>query len=159
MDILDSEASEDEAARKDTRINRQPSHEANKDLIEQERRYRSILDQATVSDELVRQKWDEWENNVVELTWDEVRLSSSELESSNSSPESLKSSVRKPLRLRYLRRLYQPRVPRLTAPKPKRTPAHCAFSSSRSMIYSVLAPILSKGLNVWLTQMTFSLES
>jgi programmed cell death 6-interacting protein len=72
MDILDNEASEDEAARKAKRINRPPSHEANLDLVEKERKYRAILDQAAESDELVRNKWDEWEASIVELTWDEV---------------------------------------------------------------------------------------
>lgn len=72
MDILDSEASEDEAARKEIALNRRPSHEANVELIEKERRYRSILAEAAVSDETIRQKWDEWEDSVIQLTWDEV---------------------------------------------------------------------------------------
>jgi programmed cell death 6-interacting protein len=72
MDILDNEASEDEAARKTKRINRLPSHEANLELVEKERKYRAILDQAAESDELVRKKWDEWEACIVELTWEEV---------------------------------------------------------------------------------------
>ncbi|KAF5371831.1 hypothetical protein D9615_009578 [Tricholomella constricta] len=73
MDILDNEASEDEAARKHTALDRLPSHEANVELIEKEKRYRAILAQAAMSDETVRQKWDEWERNIVELTWSEVR--------------------------------------------------------------------------------------
>lgn len=73
MDILDNEASEDEAARRDATLNRLPSHEANLELIEKEKRYRSILAQAATSDETVRQKWDDWEKNIVELTWSEVR--------------------------------------------------------------------------------------
>lgn len=73
MDILDNEASEDESARKRTHLNRAPSHEANLELIEKEKRYRSILQQAAASDETVRQKWDDWEDNIVELTQDEVR--------------------------------------------------------------------------------------
>jgi programmed cell death 6-interacting protein len=72
MDILDNEASEDEAARKDKPLSRPPSHEANRELVEKERRYRSILEQAAASDELVRRKWDDWEKNIVELTWEEV---------------------------------------------------------------------------------------
>ncbi len=72
MDILDSEASEDEVARKEISLNRLPSHEANKELIEKERRYRSILTEATESDETIRQKWDEWEDSINRLTWDEV---------------------------------------------------------------------------------------
>lgn len=73
MDILDNEASEDESARRRSNLNRAPSHEANLELIEKEKRYRSILQQAAASDETVRQKWDEWEDNIVELTQDEVR--------------------------------------------------------------------------------------
>lgn len=72
MDILDHEASEDEAARRDKQLSRLPSHEANVELIDKEKRYRSILSQALSSDEVVRQKWDDWEHNIVELTWSEV---------------------------------------------------------------------------------------
>jgi programmed cell death 6-interacting protein len=72
MDILDHEASEDEATRRDTPLDRLPSHEANVELVDKEKRYRSILAQALSSDEVVRRKWDEWENNIVELTWSEV---------------------------------------------------------------------------------------
>ena len=72
MDILDSEAFEDEAARKGISINRVPSHQANVDLIEKELRYRTILAEAAASDESVRQKWDEWEESITQLTWNEV---------------------------------------------------------------------------------------
>lgn len=71
MDILDNEASEDET-RRDTPTDRLPSHEANVEFIEKERRYRAILEKAGASDDIVRQKWDEWEKNIDELTWDEV---------------------------------------------------------------------------------------
>ena len=74
MDILDHEASEDEAARRDTPLDRLSSHEANVELVNKEKRYRGILAQALSSDEIVRQKWDEWEINIAELTWSEVRL-------------------------------------------------------------------------------------
>ncbi|KAJ7284953.1 BRO1-like domain-containing protein [Mycena rebaudengoi] len=74
MDILDNEATEDEAIQKDPSFNRPPSHEANSDLIEKERRYRDILLRAAASDETVRQKWDEWEGNIVQLTADEAEL-------------------------------------------------------------------------------------
>ncbi|KAJ7593046.1 BRO1-like domain-containing protein [Mycena floridula] len=78
MDILDGEASEDETIRRDnTRLDRLPSHEANVEFIEKERRYRSILDQARASDDTIRQKWDEWERNITELTWDEADLEAS----------------------------------------------------------------------------------
>jgi programmed cell death 6-interacting protein len=72
LDILDSEASEDEAARKEVSLNRPKSYEANVELIEKASRYRSILSQAAESDELVRQKWDDWEESISELTLDEV---------------------------------------------------------------------------------------
>lgn len=77
MDILDHEASEDEAARRDKQLSRLPSHEANVELIDKEKRYRSILSQALSSDEVVRQKWDDWEHNIVELTWSEEELEAS----------------------------------------------------------------------------------
>jgi programmed cell death 6-interacting protein len=72
MDILDNEASEDEAMRRDASFDRPSSHEANVELIEKERRYRDILLRAAASDETVRQKWDEWEGSIVQLTADEV---------------------------------------------------------------------------------------
>jgi programmed cell death 6-interacting protein len=43
-------------------------------LVEKQQRYRHLLIKAGESDELVRQKWDEWEQNIVSLTWSEVRL-------------------------------------------------------------------------------------
>ncbi|KAJ8593344.1 BRO1-domain-containing protein [Rhizopogon salebrosus TDB-379] len=74
MDILDSEASEDEAARRETPMNRPPSHEANQELVVKQQRYRTILTQAAESDELVRRKWEEWEDQITELTRDEDEL-------------------------------------------------------------------------------------
>jgi programmed cell death 6-interacting protein len=72
MDILDSEASEDEAARSAKHLTRQPSHLANQELTSKGERYRRILTEAQDSDEHVRQKWDESETNIRSLTWDEV---------------------------------------------------------------------------------------
>lgn len=72
MDVLDNEASEDEAVRKEHPLDRMRSHEANAALIEKAERYRSILTQAAESDESVRQKWDEWAESITELTLDEV---------------------------------------------------------------------------------------
>ena len=72
MDVLDQEASEDEAGRQDTGVVRPPSHAANHDLAEKERRYRHVLEQASASDVHVREKWDQWESNIAELTWTEV---------------------------------------------------------------------------------------
>ncbi len=73
MDILDQEADEDEAFRgSHSGAARLPSHEANKELIEKAEKYRAILQQAGDSDELVRQKWEEWEDNISQLTWSEV---------------------------------------------------------------------------------------
>lgn len=72
MDVLDSEASEDEAARKEVPIKRPPSHEANQELVQKQERYRSILTQAAGSDEVVRQKWRQWEKSILQLALDEV---------------------------------------------------------------------------------------
>ncbi|KAG2036905.1 BRO1-like domain-containing protein [Suillus americanus] len=74
MDILDSEASEDEAARREMPMNRPPSHEANQELVTKQQRYRTILTQAAESDELVRRKWEEWEDQISELTRDNDEL-------------------------------------------------------------------------------------
>lgn len=74
MDILDSEASEDEAARRETPMSRPPSHEANRELVMKQNRYRTILTQAAESDEVVRRKWEEWEDQISELTRDEDEL-------------------------------------------------------------------------------------
>ncbi|KAH6913067.1 pH-response regulator [Coprinopsis sp. MPI-PUGE-AT-0042] len=76
MDILDTEASEDEAAREAHSIDRPPSHEANMELTSKGERYRHILDQARASDETVRQKWYDWEDHIQQLTLDEATLES-----------------------------------------------------------------------------------
>lgn len=72
MDILDSEASEDEAARVANSLKRQPSHAANQELTGKGERYRRILAEAQESDALVREKWDECEVHIRTLTWNEV---------------------------------------------------------------------------------------
>lgn len=72
MDILDGEVSEDEAARKDGLLNRPPSHEANTDLVMKDKQYRDILRRAAESDAIVRDKWSDWEQNISDLTLDEV---------------------------------------------------------------------------------------
>ena len=74
MDILDSEASEDEAARKEVQLKRPPSHEANYELVQKQERYRSILTEAAGSDEVVRQKWIQWEKPISQLALDEVEV-------------------------------------------------------------------------------------
>ncbi|KAF8349083.1 BRO1-like domain-containing protein [Amanita rubescens] len=88
MDVLDNEASEDEAARKNGPLDRLPSHEANTKLVEKQTRYRDLLTKASESDEHVRQKWEEWEPNIVALTWSEEDLEASVPQStfSGSSP-------------------------------------------------------------------------
>ncbi|KAJ7931480.1 BRO1-like domain-containing protein [Mycena leptocephala] len=91
MDILDNEASEDEAMRRDASFDRPSSHEANVELIEKERRYRDILLRAAASDETVRQKWDEWEGSIVQLTADEAELEAA-VPSSTLSPSTRSSS-------------------------------------------------------------------
>ncbi|KAH9945162.1 pH-response regulator [Epithele typhae] len=73
MDILDHEADEDEAFREGhPDVERPASHEANTELVQKEQRYRAVLQQARDSDELVRQKWEQWEDNIVQLTWTEA---------------------------------------------------------------------------------------
>ena len=74
MDVLDSEASEDEAARKEVQLKRPPSHEANHELVQKQERYRSILTEAAGSDEVVRQKWIQWEKPISQLALDEVEV-------------------------------------------------------------------------------------
>ncbi|KAH8092591.1 pH-response regulator [Cristinia sonorae] len=74
MDIMDQEAEEDEQFRAENPTARLPSHEANQELVAKAQRYRGVLDQANESDEIVRTKWDEWETNISELTWDEADL-------------------------------------------------------------------------------------
>ncbi|KAJ6619711.1 BRO1-like domain-containing protein [Mycena sp. CBHHK59/15] len=91
MDILDNEASEDEAMRKELPFDRPPSHEANVELVEKERRYRDILLRAATSDETVRQKWDEWEGNIVQLTAEETELEAA-VPSSTLSPSNRSSA-------------------------------------------------------------------
>ncbi|KAF8553948.1 BRO1-domain-containing protein [Imleria badia] len=74
MDVLDSEASEDETARKQVPMKRPPSHEANQELVQKQERYRSILNEAASSDEVVRKKWGEWEKPILQLALDEDEL-------------------------------------------------------------------------------------
>ena len=54
------------------------SHEANSDLIVKHSRYLKVLEQASESDRQVRDKWDEWKENIEQLCWDEVSVSPSE---------------------------------------------------------------------------------
>ncbi|KAI0775185.1 BRO1-domain-containing protein [Trametes elegans] len=78
MDILDQEADEDEALREAHSVSdRVPSLEANRTLIEKAQQYRSVLDQARESDALVREKWEEWEDAIAQLTWSEEDLENS----------------------------------------------------------------------------------
>jgi programmed cell death 6-interacting protein len=72
LDILDQEASEDEQVRRSTPNERLPSHQANEQLTSKAERYRNILNQAAESDAVIRQRWEEWEKCIVQLTWDEV---------------------------------------------------------------------------------------
>ncbi|KAG9315304.1 putative pH-response regulator protein [Chiua virens] len=76
MDVLDSEASEDEAVRQEVPTRRPPSHEANQELVQKQQRYRSILTEAAGSDELVRDKWRQWEKPISQLVLDEDELES-----------------------------------------------------------------------------------
>lgn len=72
MDILDSEASEDEATRKHIPVSRPPSHEANRELIVKQKQYRDLLVEAAKSDAIVRQKWEDSEASISNLALDEV---------------------------------------------------------------------------------------
>lgn len=74
MDILDSETVADEDMREELNgeAHWAPSAEANAPLIDKYKRYNEVLLQATQSDEEVRQKWLEWQEAIVRLTWDPV---------------------------------------------------------------------------------------
>ena len=77
--MLDQEASEDEGMRRNAARSGRPwtrpaSFEANVELTKKERRYRSMLDHASEADDTVRQKWDEWEEAITRLTWEEVSV-------------------------------------------------------------------------------------
>ncbi|THH09151.1 hypothetical protein EW145_g2207 [Phellinidium pouzarii] len=79
MDMLDQEASEDEGVRKNAAKDgnswdRPSSYEANVELTNKEKRYRQMLDHAAQSDEHVRNKWEEWEEAIMRLMWDEEEL-------------------------------------------------------------------------------------
>ncbi|KAI0749790.1 pH-response regulator [Daedaleopsis nitida] len=92
LDVLDQEADEDEEFREShPETDRLPSPDANKELTEKAERYRAILQQAGESDELVRQKWEQWEDNIAQLTWSESELESS-IPSSTVSPISRTAS-------------------------------------------------------------------
>ncbi|KAF9477921.1 BRO1-domain-containing protein [Pholiota conissans] len=97
LDILDSEASEDETARKEASLNRPKSYEANVELIEKATRYRNILSDAAESDEIVRQKWDEWEESICELALDEATLEAS-IPSTTTSPSATSTAEGKKTR-------------------------------------------------------------
>ncbi|KAI0635957.1 BRO1-domain-containing protein [Trametes polyzona] len=79
MDVLDQEADEDEALRERGQPlpERLPSLEANQGLVAKEKQYQTVLDQARESDALVRQKWEEWEESIAQLTWPEEELEAS----------------------------------------------------------------------------------
>ncbi|KIP08198.1 hypothetical protein PHLGIDRAFT_104576 [Phlebiopsis gigantea 11061_1 CR5-6] len=74
LDLLDQEAEEDEVFQEDAPSVRQPSSEANRDLVAKAQRYRGILDGGMQSDTTVRQKWDEWQRFIVQLTWSNEEL-------------------------------------------------------------------------------------
>ncbi|KAL1722637.1 BRO1-like domain-containing protein [Schizophyllum commune] len=102
MSILDDEAEEDENARAQGLTQRRPSHEANQELMHKYERYHSVLTQAAESDESVRRKYDEWEESIGELTWDEARLERAIPSSTASSGRSTRETEihRRALRLR-----------------------------------------------------------
>ena len=127
MDILDQEAEEDETFRSESNVDRPPSHEANADLVAKAGRYRGILDQASESDGHVRQKWDEWQQNIVELTWDEVRphdLLILGFHATHTAYE--RTNLRRLSRRRWYRSPARSRGPGLY--RRRRTRAHCVCS-------------------------------
>lgn len=69
---MDQEAEEDEVFQEGAPSVRQPSSEANRELVAKAQRYRSILDGGIQSDAIVREKWDEWERFIMQLTWSNV---------------------------------------------------------------------------------------
>jgi programmed cell death 6-interacting protein len=72
LDILDQEAEDDEVLQSEAQGSRIPSYEANKDLIMKAERYRHVLEEAAEKDEFVRDQWENWEENISQLTWSEV---------------------------------------------------------------------------------------
>ncbi|CAE6500532.1 unnamed protein product [Rhizoctonia solani] len=83
FDILDNEASEDETffaqlpeggAQIATQAGYFASHTANKDLTAKANSYRQILDNAASSDATIRNKWEEWEENVTVLCSDQEEM-------------------------------------------------------------------------------------
>ncbi|KDQ14864.1 hypothetical protein BOTBODRAFT_158886 [Botryobasidium botryosum FD-172 SS1] len=97
LDILDAEATEDEQYRdafKEDEWTRTPSHEANWELTDQATRYRDVLDRAGESDAVVENKWEEWEDRVKVLGWDEAKIEATvpTTTHSSSSARSLKTS-------------------------------------------------------------------
>lgn len=60
MDILDDEASDDESARRSGTISRAPSYIAGKELVDKGVRYQKIIADATASDALIQNKWDQY---------------------------------------------------------------------------------------------------
>lgn len=75
--VLDDEAEEDESFRGEHELERPQSHEANSELIVKHSRYLKVLEQASASDKQVRDKWDEWKENIDQLCWDEETLEAS----------------------------------------------------------------------------------
>ncbi|KAL7416997.1 BRO1-like domain-containing protein [Mrakia frigida] len=85
LDVLDQEAEEDEALRaryesaspSGLRWTRPASHEVNKHLTQQAETFRSTLNQAAASDGVVREKWEQWEDQIEVLGGNEDALSNS----------------------------------------------------------------------------------
>jgi programmed cell death 6-interacting protein len=75
MDILDQEAIENEtllSRQPHLASSRPPSHVANQHLIATAGQYDATIKQASASDGMVRQKWDEWSRLVDILAGGEV---------------------------------------------------------------------------------------
>ncbi|KAI9061298.1 pH-response regulator [Trametes sanguinea] len=108
LDVLDQEADEDEVLREhDPLPDRLPSVEANKELVSRAQQFRTVLEQARESDALVRQKWEEWEEAIAQLTWSETDLERSIPSSTISSDSRAVSADPTRLHARALRGLLE----------------------------------------------------
>ncbi|EKM58371.1 uncharacterized protein PHACADRAFT_159473 [Phanerochaete carnosa HHB-10118-sp] len=74
FDILDQEAEEDEVFQAEAPAVRAPSSEANQALVAKAQRYKGILDGGMQSDAIVREKWEQWERFITQLTWSNDEL-------------------------------------------------------------------------------------
>lgn len=72
LDMLDQEAEEDEVFQSESPVVRPVSSDANAALVAKAERYRGLLEGAAQSDAVVRKKWEDWEEHIVQLMWSNV---------------------------------------------------------------------------------------